>query len=144
VELLTHAVVPNFSEARKRGLSDDCAETPLNLERLQELCSPHGLSQSENTVRALVGFEPLEPAAYVVTLEQAIGSVNSAAYAMSAGVGHQNAVAMVKEKLRVTDCAQTIVAEPVEQNDGIAIPVPCMNVPGAQQCGIERSNLNAL
>jgi len=144
VELLTHAVVRNFSKAGERRLRDHGTETWLNLEGLQELCSSHGLSQSENAVRALVGFEPLEPAAYVVTLEQAIGSVNSAAYAMSAGVGHQNTVAMVKENLRVTDCAQTIVAEPMEQNDRIAIPVPRVNVPGTQRRVIERADLNAL
>ena len=109
VELLSHAVVGDFTEAGEGRFGGNSAEVRLRIERLQELRGSHGFAESEDTSRVMV-LNPLEPATNVVALEQAVRWVDSAAEAVGAGVGHQNAIAMVEEYLRVALHSEAVVA----------------------------------
>ncbi len=55
-------------------------------------------------------LNPPEPATHVVALEQAVRWIDSTAEAMSASVGHQNAVTVVEEHLRMALHSEAVVA----------------------------------
>jgi hypothetical protein len=110
VELLSHTIEADFAEAGERRFGGNSAKVRLGIERLQELRGSHGFAESEDASCVVLTFDPFKPAANVVALEQAVRWVDSTAEAVGAGVGHQNAIAMVEQYLRVALHSETVVA----------------------------------
>ena len=72
----------------------------------------------------------------VAALEQAVGRELAAAGAVGAGVGHKDSVSVSEEKLSIAGHAEPIVAETVEQEDGVVVGVARDDEPGAQGDGV--------
>jgi hypothetical protein len=140
VKGLTHAVVGNLAKAGEGGFGGDGAEAGLDGERLQELGGAHGFRESENAVRVIACGEEVEPLVEVVVFEKAVGGEWAAAGAVSAGIGEQDGEAVSEEELGVSGHADTVIAEAVEKNNGVAVAVVRVDGPGAESDSVWRGD----
>ena len=70
--------------------------------------------------------------------EEAVGCERAAADAVSACVGEKDGELVREEELGVSDHAEAIVGEAVENKDGIAVRVARTDEPGLQRCSVWR------
>ena len=132
VELLAHAVVADFAKAGERGFGCHGTEIGLGGKGLQELSGSHGLAESENAIVFFLAAEPIGPAVDVVAFEQAEGGERTVTDAVSAGVGEEDGVVVAKQELRVSQHAGAIVAQAVEEEDGVGVGLGRAEEPGAE------------
>ena len=72
-------------------------------------------------------FQKVDPLVDVVALEQAVGGERAVAGAVGAGVGEEDGESVGEEELRVSGHADAVVAEAVEEEDGVAVGVVRMD-----------------
>src|SRR6476620_5826723 len=69
----------------------------------------------------LAGIHPDDPLLNVIPFEESVGRKPPATLPMGTGIGHQDTVPMAEKKLCVSNHSHTVVAEPMQQNDGVAV-----------------------
>lgn len=145
MERLAHAVEGDFVKVGERGFGYYGAEGRAGIERLQKLRGAHGFSEAEDA--AGVGFggtsavwrlriQEVEPLVDVIALEQAVSGERAVAGAVGAGVWHEDVVAVSEQELGIAGHADAVVAETVEEDDGISIGLARMDEPGAEGDGV--------
>src|SRR5437867_1629891 len=132
MERLSHAVVGDLTKIGEGRLGDYGAEVWMGVERLEELRGAHGFAEGEDAVRVILRVEKIEPLVDIVTLEQAEGSQRASADAVGSGVGQKDGESVGDEQLRVSGHADAVVAEAMEEKDGIAVGVMRADAPGAE------------
>lgn len=76
--------------------------------------------------------QKIDPLVNVVALEQAVGGKDAAAGAMSARVGQEHSESVGQKKLSISSHADAIVAQAVQENDGVAVGRAWVDGPGAE------------
>lgn len=142
VKGLPHAVVGDLAETGEGRFGGDGAEAGLDGERLQELGGAHGFAESEDAVRVILSGEEAEPLVNIITFEKAVGGELTSTSTVGACVGKKHGESVSEEELCVSGHADAVVAETVEENDGIAVTVVGMDRPGAEGNGIGRGDGN--
>lgn len=83
-----------------------------------------------------MGGEKVEPLVNVVAFEEAVGAELAAAGAVGAGVWEEDGESVDEEELSVSGCAEAIVGEAVQEDDGIAVGVVRSDCPGTERDGV--------
>lgn len=68
----------------------------------------------------------------VVALDQAVGGKGAVARTVGAGVGQEHGESVGEEELGISGHAEAVVAEAVEEKDGVSVGVVGMDGPGAE------------
>ena len=123
VEGLSHAVVSDLTKVGEGRLGGYGAELWVGVERLEEFGGSHGFSETEDATGMILRVHEVEPLVDVVALQKAVGGEWAAADAMSAGVGKQYGESVGEKELRVSGHADSVVAETVEEENGVAVRV---------------------
>ena len=138
MEGLPHAVVGDLTKISEGGFGDDGADVRVSVEGLEELRAAHGFAEGEDAARMelIVSIEQIveevDPLVDVVALEQAVGRELAAAGAVGAGAGEEHGESVGQEELSVSGHADAVVAEAVEEEDGISAGVVWVDGPGAE------------
>jgi len=132
VEGLPHAVVSDLTKIGEGRLGGYGAELWVRVERLEEFGGSHGFSETEDATGMILRLHEVEPLVDVVALQKAVSGEWAAAVAMGAGVGKQHGESVGEKELRVSGHADSIVAETVEQENGVAVRVVGMDDPCKQ------------
>ncbi|SPE28483.1 hypothetical protein SBA2_40046 [Acidobacteriia bacterium SbA2] len=135
MEGLSHAVVGDLAKIGEGRFGDDGAEVWVGIEGLEELRGAHGFAERENAAGmslVLLRVEEVKPLVNVVALEQAVGGERAVARAVGAGVGKKHGESVGEEELSVSGHADAVVAEAVEEEDGVPVGVVGMDGPGAE------------
>ena len=101
-----------------------------------------GFCEAEDATGMILGGEPVEPLMNVVAFDEAVSCEVASAGAVSASIGKQNAEAMAEEELCVAGHADAIVGEAMEEDDGFAVGIVRMDVPGAEDDAVGRGDGN--
>lgn len=133
---MSHAVASDLTKIGKGGFGGDGAEVRVRVERLEELGGPHGFSEAKDATRMILCLQEIEPLVDVVALEEAVGSERAAAGAVGAGVGEQYGESALKEELSVSRHADAVVAETVEEEDGVSVGMMRTDEPGTEGDGV--------
>lgn len=123
VEGLSHAVVSDLAKVGEGRLGGYGAELWVGVERLEEFGGSHGFGETEDATGMILRVHEVEPLVDVVALQKAVGGEWAAADAMSAGVGKQHGESMGEKELRVSAHTDSVVAETVEEENGVAVRV---------------------
>ena len=92
----------------------------------------HGFAEGEDAAGMILCLEKIEPLVNVVTFEESVGGERAAAFAVGAGVGEEDGESVGEEELSVSGHAEAVVAEAVEQEDGVSVGLVRMDDPGAE------------
>jgi hypothetical protein len=111
---------------------DDSAEAGLNGEGLQELRGAHELAQGVDAEGVLGGGQPVEPWMDIVAFDEAVAGKYAVAGAVGSSVGHEDRLAVIEQQLGVSSHADAVVAEALEEDDGIRVGVVWSEEPGPE------------
>ena len=136
VKGLAHAVVGDLAEAGERRFGGDSAEAGIGGKGLQESGGAHGFSESENAAWVISCGEKVEPLVNVVAFEKAVGGDLTSACAVGARVGEKDCESVSEEELGVSGHADAVVAQAVEEDNGVAVAAMGMDCPGTERDGV--------
>ena len=117
---MSHTVVGDLAKIGEGRFGGYGAEVRMSVERLEELRGAHGFAEGVDAVRMILrwlnlGFEKVGPLVNIVAFEEAVGGESAVAHAVSAGVGEKDGESVGEEELGVSEHAETVVAEAVEE-----------------------------
>src|ERR1700733_7758938 len=138
VEGLSHAVIGDLTKIGEGRLGGYGAEAWVGVERLEEFGGSHGFGEPEDATGMILRVHEVEPLVDVVALQKAVGGEWAATGAMGAGVGKQHGESVGKKELRVSGHADSVVAETVEEENGVAVRVVGTDDPCKQDGAVGR------